>query len=211
MLALQGNPRRVCSGGYEGAERTLMAFLPDWQEEEDWDPSEALAAVEAAYPKNAALTHRDILGAVMGIGITREKVGDILLSEQKAQILLLRETLPILLSQLSQAGRYPLKCREIGLEELEVTPPEVRTIRDTVATLRLDAVAASGFSIGRSKAAALIQSGRLHLNHRECLKPDKLVVEGDVLTCRGLGKCVVKEVLGESRKGRVMLLIERYG
>ena len=89
-------------------------------------------------------------------------------------------------------------------------PPEVKTIRDTVATLRLDAVAASGFSVGRSKAASLIQSGKLQLNHRECLKPDKLVEEEDVLSCRGLGKCVVKEVLGESRKGRIMLLLERY-
>ena len=210
LLSACGRPRHLFHGGYEGAERTVCVFFPDWQEEDDWAAAETLSVMECTFPKGAALTHRDILGSLMGLGITREKIGDILMGEGKAQVIALGETLPILLSQLSQAGRYPLKCREIPLEELEVKPPEVRAIRDTVATLRLDAVAASGFSIGRSKAASLIQAGKLQLNHRECLKPDKLVEAGDVLSCRGMGKCVVKEILGESRKGRVMILLERY-
>ena len=62
----------------------------------------------------------------------------------------------------------------------------------------------------RSKAAAYIAGGKVAVNHRECLKSDKTVEEGDVLTCRGLGKCVVKEVPGQSRKGRTMLVLERY-
>lgn len=210
LLNACGHPRCLFRGGYEGAERTVCAFLPDWQEEEDWDEEEPLAALQCTFPKGADLSHRDMLGSLMGLGITREKIGDILMGEGQAQIITLRDTLPILLSQLSKAGRYPLKCSEVALSALTVKPPEVKTIRDTVATLRLDAVAASGFSVGRSKAASLIQSGKLQLNHRECLKPDKLVEEGDVLSCRGLGKCVVKEVLGESRKGRIMLLLERY-
>jgi RNA-binding protein YlmH len=86
----------------------------------------------------------------------------------------------------------------------------VRTIRDTVSTLRLDAVVACGFSTSRGKAADLISAGRVMVNHRECLKADKSVAEGDVLTCRGLGKCVLTEVGGLSRKGRITLTIERY-
>ncbi len=210
LLAACGHPRHLFSGGYEGAERTMCAFLPDWQEEADWDVGEVLCAVQCTFPKGAELTHRDVLGSVMGIGITREKVGDILMGDEGAQIIVLQEAQPIVLAQLDKAGRYPLKCRTLALDGLTVRPPEVKTIRDTVATLRLDAVAASGFSIGRSKAAALIASGRMQLNHRECVKPDKPVAEGDVLSCRGLGKCVVKEILGESRKGRTMILLERY-
>ena len=79
-----------------------------------------------------------------------------------------------------------------------------------MSSLRLDAVAASGFSLSRGKAADLIASGRFQLNHRECVKPDRTVAQGDVLTCRGLGKCVVKEVGGPSKKGRTMLVLERY-
>ena len=75
---------------------------------------------------------------------------------------------------------------------------------------RLDAVAASGFSLSRGKAADLIASGRVQLNHRECVKPDHAVAQGDVLSCRGLGKCVLTEVGGPSKKGRILIVLERY-
>ena len=146
----------------------------------------------------------------MGIGLTRERVGDILVGEKAAQIVCLKDAAPILLSQFDQAGRYRLKLREIPLSELAPAPAEVKVIHDTVSTLRLDAVLSSGFSLARAKAADAVTGGRVALNHRECLKPDKAVEQGDVLTCRGLGKCVIKEVPGQSKKGRTMLVIERY-
>lgn len=213
LLNAWGRPRHLFWGGYEGAERTVCAFLPDWQEEDDFltDPEGPLAALEASFSANAALGHRDILGALMGLGLTREKLGDILLPEAgRCQVLLLREALPILLSQWETAGRWKVSLREIPLSELTPRPARVRTIRDTVATPRLDAVLAAGFSLSRSKAAAYIAAGKAAVNHRECLKGDKLVEEGDVLTCRGLGKCLVKEIPGQSKKGRTMLVLERY-
>ena len=68
----------------------------------------------------------------------------------------------------------------------------------------------SGFSMGRGKAAGLISSGKVELNHRPCVKPDRAVEQGDVITCRGLGKCLLKEMGGVSKKGRIMLVLERY-
>lgn len=211
LLAASGHPRHLFHGGYEGAERTVCVFLPDWQEPEDWPAEGELAAVEAAFPPTGAdLTHRDLLGGLMGIGLTRERVGDILAGDAAAQIVCLKEAAPIILSQFDQAGRYRLKLREIPLAALTPAPAEVKLVRDTVAALRLDAVLASGFSLARGKAADAITGGRVSLNHRECLKPDKPVGEGDVLTCRGLGKCVLKTVGGQSRKGRIIIEIERY-
>ena len=211
LLAASGHPRHLFHGGYEGAERTVCVFLPHWQEAGDWDAEEELAAIECAYPPTGAeLTHRDLLGGLMGIGLTRERVGDILVGETAAQLICLREAAPIILSQFDQAGRYRLKLREIPLAALTPAPAEVKVIRDTVSALRLDAVLASGFSLARGKAADAVTGGRVSLNHRECLKPDRPVAEGDVLTCRGLGKCVVKTVGGQSRKGRVIIEIERY-
>lgn len=210
LLAACGHPRHLFAGGYEGAERTVCVFLPDWQEPEDYDPQEDLAAVEVKFPRDAQLTHRDLLGGLMGTGLTREKVGDILVLEDRAQIVVLKEAAPIVLSQFDQAGRYRLSLREIPLGKLSPAPVQVKIVKDTVATLRLDAVVASGFSLARSKAADLIAGGRVSVNHRECLKGDKAVAEGDVLTCRGLGKCILKTVGGQSRKGRIVIEIERY-
>ena len=210
-LGSRGGPRYLFHGGYAGAERTVCVFLPDWQELDDWCAEDELAAIEAAYPPTGAdLTHRDLLGGLMGIGLTREKVGDILVGDTVAQIVCLKEAAPIILSQFEQAGRYRLKLKGIPLSALSPAPAEVKLIHDTVAALRLDAVLASGFSLARGKAADLVAAGRVSLNHRECSKPDKSVAQGDILTCRGLGKCVVKTVGGQSRKGRIVIEIERY-
>ena len=213
LLSAWGHPRHLFWGGWPDAERRICAFLPDWQEEDGLtgDPEGPLAALEAKFPAGADLGHRDILGALMGLGLTREKLGDILFpAPGLCQVVALREALPILLSQWEGAGRWRVSLREIPLDQLSPAPAQVRTIRDTVATPRLDAVLAAGFSLSRSKAASYISSGKVALNHRECLKGDRQVEEGDVLTCRGLGKCVVKEVPGQSRKGRTMLVLERY-
>ncbi len=213
LLNAWGRPRHLFWGGYPDSERNICLFLADWQEEESVlaDPDGPLTALQGTFPADASLTHRDILGSLMGLGITRELVGDILLPRPGlCQVAVLREAAPILLSQWEGAGRYKVSLSEIPLDRLTPRPAQVKTIRDTVATPRLDAVTAAGFSLSRGRAAALIASGKVSLNHRECLKADRPVAEGDVLTCRGLGKCVVKEVPGQSKKGRTMLVIERY-
>ena len=212
LLAACGHPKHIFFGGFDSAERTVCAFLPDWMEAEDWqyDEENPVGAVECAFPKGADLSHRDILGGLMGIGLTREKVGDILVMEEKAQIIALKEALPIILSQFDQAGRYRLQLKEISLSDLSPAPVQVKLVKDTVATLRLDAVLSSGFSISRGKAADFIAGGKVSVNHRECMKSDKAVAEGDILTCRGLGKCVLTSVGGQSKKGRIIIEIERY-
>ena len=205
LLNARGRPRHLFWGGYPDSERSICIFPADWQSDEDEDilsdPEGPLTAIEGSFPADAALTHRDILGSLMGLGVTREVLGDILLPRPGlCQVAVLREAAPILLSQWEGAGRYKVSLSEITPDRLTPAPARVKTIRDTVATPRLDAVT----------AAALIASGKVSLNHRECLKADRAVTEGDVLTCRGLGKCVIKEVPGQSKKGRTMLVLERY-
>lgn len=212
LIAACGHPARLFFGGYEGAERTVCVFLPDWLDGENWmaAPDCPVAALRCTFREEDQVTHRDVLGAVMGLGITREKVGDILVGLGQCDLLVLRELEPYLLQNLDGAGRARLKVSPLALEDLE--PPEQRreTVRDTVSSLRLDAVAASAFKLSRGKAAELIAAGRLSLNYRECTKPDRAVTAGDVISCRGLGKCAVKEVPGLSKKGRIMIVLERY-
>ena len=213
LLQACGQPRCLFWGGYPDSERKACFFLAPWQEAEDLalTMDEHLAAVQASFPGEASLTHRDILGSLMGLGLDRALLGDLLLPRPGVcQAVALREALPILLSQWESAGRWRVRLEELPLSQLTPVSAQVKTIRDTVAALRLDAVAAAGFSLSRGKAADLITSGRVSLNHRECLKPDRQVARGDVITCRGLGKCVVKELPGQSRKGRTMVVLERY-
>ena len=208
LINAQGHPRHLFSGGYADAERKVCAFLPDWQEEEDWESP--FTALRCRWLSGEKLTHRDFLGAILGQGIDREKVGDILVGESSCDLLVFKELLPYLLQNFTEAGRAKLRVSEVSLDKVSAPPAQVKTVHDTVNSPRLDAVMATGFSVGRSKAAALIAAGRVELNHRPCLKGDKPVEQGDVITCRGLGKCVVTELGGLSKKGRVILKLERY-
>lgn len=211
LIGACGHPRHLFAGGFPDAERTVCVFLPDWMEPEDWSADgDTLAALRFSAPPGAKLTHRDWLGSVLGLGLTREKIGDLLVEDNCCQIILLSETAGIVRSQLERVGRYPVHGTDISLAELTVPERTVKVIRDTFATLRLDAVTASAFSMSRSRAAELIASGRVSLNHVECVKPDRQLVEGDVITCRGSGKCVVKQITGQSKKGRIMAELERY-
>lgn len=124
--------------------------------------------------------------------------------------LLLPEVVPFLLQNLTQAGRSRLRVAQIGLDEIVVPAVARKIIRDTVSSLRLDAVAASGFGTSRAKMAEAISSGRVTLNYLECTRPDHPVAQGDGIACRGMGKCRLTAVGGRSRKGRVNITLERY-
>ena len=145
-----------------------------------------------------------------GLGVTRERVGDILVSPHSADIIAAPSLRDFFLREWTQAGRVKLTVTEISREALYVPQAQVRVIRDTVSSLRLDAVAATAFSMSRGRAAELIAAGRVNLDHVPCLKGDKPVGEGAVITARGLGKARLVQVGGLSKKGRTGITVERY-
>lgn len=198
----------VASGGYDGAERKVLLFLPDWMAAEEAEfPFRYL---RASYRPEYHLTHRDLLGSLMGLGIVREKVGDILVTEDAADLIVLDSVADYLLQNWESAGRAHLSVTEIEAMYLHLPQAQVQTVRDTVAALRLDAVASTGFRLSRGKAAALIESGKVQVNWRECVKPDRLLSAGDTVTARGFGKFRLSEVGAPTKKGRVPIVVERY-
>ena len=195
-------------GGYEGAERRMLFFLPDWQETAD--VSDVMAFLRAAWHESEHPTHRDLLGSLMALGIERETLGDILVSKGSADLVVSAGIAQYLLENWLNAGRTALRLTRIEADTLRVPEQRVKEIRDTVATLRLDAVAAAGFSMSRGKAAELIAAGKVQKNYRETAKADAPVAQGDVISARGLGKFEVAEVGGLSKKGRTGILLRRY-
>ena len=198
-------------GGTPSAERKMCCWLPEYLDE-SWLSSQdgPCAAVRAEFFAHDRLSHRDFLGALMGAGIKRETVGDIFVAEGACDFLVTREILPYVLQNLSSAGKARLTLRELPLDELHVPEVQTKSIRDTVSSLRLDSVLSSGFGLSRGKACAYIESGKTELNHLPCLKPDKGVGEGDVISVRGLGKLRLEEISGTTKKGRTGILISRF-
>lgn len=194
-------------GGYSEAERARLAFLPEWQAEPD---GSEVAALRAVCRSGKSLTHRDFLGSLMALGLTREKIGDILVVPGGCQILADPASADFLTQSWESAGRERLTVTVISPDELEVPCPAVKEIRDTVSSLRLDNVLACGFSLSRGKAAEAVEKGAVQVNHAVCMKPDKAVAAQDVLTCRGMGKCVLDSVGAPTRKGRLPVVIRRF-
>ncbi len=200
-------------GGYDRAERQVMYFLPDWMDAESWRDAEdnPIAAVRCGRHREDALTHRDYLGSLMGLGLRRDCIGDILVGEHGADVIVLREIVPFLLLNYEKAGRKRLTVSEIPLAALIVPEEKVRFVRDTVASLRLDAIVAAMFRLPRAKAADAVKAGKVFVNQRQCLRPDYPVAARDRITLRGSGRGEVDEVLGESKKGRVVVSLKLFG
>lgn len=198
----------TASGGYEGAERQMLLFLPDWQTPEMAEFP--VRYLRASYRPEYSLTHRDFLGSLMGMGIVREKVGDLLVDAQSCDLIVADSVAEFLLREWTQAGKAPLKVALVEAQDLHV--PEIRCeeLRDTVQSLRLDAVAATGFRMSRGKAADLIAGGHVEVNWRDCIKPDHLLAEGDTVSARGFGKFKLEQVSGTTRKGRTGIVLKRY-
>ena len=197
-------------GGYPEAERTVLILPAEWQEPEAVKRSDSgpVAVLRASFRAEESLSHRDFLGALMGLGIERDLVGDIIPRAGSCDIVLLREIVPYVMQDLSSAGRASLSLIEIP--EAEAREAEFRLLRDTVASLRLDAVVGSGFGLAREKAAAAIRAGKVAVNGMECLKPDKGVEAGDRISLRGMGKMELSKAGGLSRKGRIQIVVKRF-
>ncbi len=193
-------------GGYGDAERQMACFVPA----DGWSEDYPISALMLSWPHQNAPTHRELLGSVMGLGIRRGLVGDIVVEADKAYLFAETAMAQHIASVLTGAGRIHLQVTL--LDELPTpTPPEGKPVRDTVSSPRLDAVVASGFSISRSKAADLINAGHVKLRHIPCLRTDAHVGEGDAVSVRGLGRLQLCEIGQPTRKGRYPLTMLRFG
>ena len=198
-------------GGFEGAERQKLLFAPEWMDAEELPAQCGVSAVVCRFYEGDKLSHRDFLGSLMGLGLVREKIGDILVEEGRAVILASDASVEeFLLREYISAGRTKLSVSALTLDELRPPEKKMKEIRDTVMSLRLDSVCSGGFGVSRGRAAELIAAGKVELNWRVCQKADKTIAEGDVISCRGFGKFEVAEVGGLSKKGRTNLLLKRY-
>ena len=198
-------------GGYKDAERKMLIYLPDYLEENAlYGEDSSLCCVEASFFEADKLTHRDFLGALMGAGIAREAVGDICAEPGRCLFFTAAEITPYVLDNLREAGRTKLHLKQVPLRGLTMPEPEFQEIRDTMASLRLDSVIASGFRIGRSLAAEYVHAGKVSIDDLPCEKPDKAVSEGAKISVRGLGKIRLSQIGGKTKKDRIAVTIQKY-
>ncbi|XP_057970778.1 uncharacterized protein LOC131159661 isoform X2 [Malania oleifera] len=155
-------------------------------------------------------SHGDFLGAILGTGIAREKIGDIILQGQKgAQILVVPELVEFLLSSLDKVGNVPVTCRKIPLPAIEYEPPRTKSFKTIEASLRVDAIASAGFKISRSKLVDLISNGDVRINWTMVTKNGTILKTGDIVSVSGKGRLKIGEI-NSTKKGKFAVELIRY-
>ncbi|MBO8142357.1 MAG: hypothetical protein H0Z37_09315 [Firmicutes bacterium] len=207
ILAGVDGVRWFAAGGYPGARRRRIVVMPDYFPEGAADPPVAAVRLTAAHQ----LTERAAVGAAVKAGIAPEDIGDAVPASGVVQLLVTPEAASRLVSELGTSRGGPVSAQAIDLEQLEWPGARVREIRGTVASARLDAVAALAFSASRTRMARDIRATRIKLNWQVVTNPAAPVREGDVIALGGRGRAVVEKLSGPTRSGRIGITVRRYG
>ncbi len=189
-------------GGYADAVRVMLGAGAG---EEDFP----IVPLEFAYRDEDDLRHRDFLGALMALGLNRDTVGDILTSPGRTVIFTREDVVPFILSQVETIGRVGVKVGYADVTELPV-PDDVEERVLTLSSLRLDAFVAAAANLSRDKAARLIRSDMVMVNHVVENSVAAFLKEGATVTIRKYGKFVLSAILGNSRKGKLRVSVKHF-
>ena len=199
------NVRYSFFGGYDGADRVVLACLPEWAE----DVNFPIVPITFTFKKEYTLSHRDFLGLLMSLGIKRETIGDILTEESRAVIFVLEEIADYILNQVEKVGKVGVTLQKGFASPL----PLKNTLEEfsvTVSSMRLDCVVAALCNFSRSDSAEKIELGLVNVNSEVIQKTTKTVFNGDVVSVRGKGKYIIISGEEKTRKNRLVLKYKKY-
>lgn len=200
--------KAIAEGGYSESERKKIIFYPDFLRPEDIDID--IAFIQITGNSLDKLSHRDYLGSILGLGLKREKIGDVIVFEEGCQVIVSKDILNFLISNLKKVASNDVIVKEIYPHELKITPTKVKEISGTVASLRLDAVASLGFGFSRTKMGVLIKSEKVKVQYKSVTNPSFQICQGQIISIRGKGRIEVAEVGNLTKKNRVHLTIKKY-
>lgn len=213
---IEGSPY-LLFGGHADSERNLIVFFPEEEEKSEFLAEEEIQQsvirclkIQLAYSKESKqLGHRDYLGALMSLGIKRETIGDILYEGTLCYVYLTPTAAQEALDHLDSVGRIAMKVKEVPLSDCRIEQKK-EEIRLSVSSLRLDNIVSAIAHMSREDAKNLILGDRVHLSLHPQPKPDTLLEESERVSVEGWGKFRFLEVIGTSKKGKLVVLLERF-
>ena len=195
-------------GGYDQAERVVGCFSPAGEE---MDTAQyPVVCLHSGYsPKFCSITHRDLLGSFMALGLTRSCAGDMIIAGTDIYLFAHAQTADFIAQSMKSARKAPLDFHALT-ETPQMPEPEGTRFSAVVSSLRLDAVLAAAYRLSRSEAADSIRAGLVKVNHLACDRVDLPLQEGALLSMRGRGRVRLLSVDGTTRKQRIGITMFRY-
>ncbi len=195
-------------GGYSQSERAVLLCCPDWHE-----PSFEDYPISIIHIKNkgkTVLSHRDYMGAILNLGINRDKVGDIVVNDSSAYIMCITDIAEYILSNIEKIGRSGVEVTVSATNQITVPPKKFKEIKASVSSVRLDSVVAEAIGVSRNEASTLVENGLVSVNWEVKTKCDFKLTEGDLLSVHGHGRVLFDKIVGTSKKGRIFIELKRY-
>lgn len=196
-------------GGYDLAERQMVAFLPDALYYEYFYPLQALRICLSAPKFAEKLTHRDYLGSILSLGIERSKIGDIL-PDEKGCIVFCHETMTDYLIENLIKIKHTMVTVSKEEEQNIKYEPDLENIKGTVPSVRLDTVLSVAYPLSRSRLTSYIEGGQVFVNGKLITNNGFHLKEGDIISVRHMGRIVYNGILSETRKGRYYISVGKY-
>ena len=197
-------------GGFENAERQIAVFSNEEYCEENRKHTLPITALKLTYRVQDTISHRDVLGAVLALGIERDTIGDIIIQSGQVYLVCLSVVAEYISDNLQSVGRVGITISEVQTESLPKREEKYEIIQGTVSSMRLDGVVAFAFHLSREKAQQHIATGLVQLCHVQCTQPAKTVEEGSIISVRGHGRVRLIELGQLSKKGRQRITVGRY-
>lgn len=202
-------------GAFDEAERKIALFYPEKYDDKMVQKNiiSILKIIRIKLPEDliGKYSHRDYLGGIIKLGIKREKVGDILVDDAGADIIVLNEISKFLLQNLNSLTRFSMsEITEENIENVRQVKIRKQEIKIIVSSLRLDNIVSELARSSRSKAEQILETERVFVNGQNETKKTKQIKQGDIVTIRGKGRFEIKEFVGNTRSGRYVVLIEKF-
>jgi len=198
-------------GGYEDSERKVLALSYDRRLEEMGFSHFPIDII--LIESDTILSHRQILGALIGQGLKRDKIGDILVKENKALVFVKEEVSLFVTTHIDRIGRDRIKTEVVNKDDIDISQfiqNSGKRIVCSVPSMRVDAIVSHGFGISREDACSLVRQFKVAVNWLYIDKPSYEVKEGDLISVRHHGRLRVEKVLTTTKKGRISIELLRF-
>lgn len=193
-------------GGFEQAERVVCAIFPDWMGEITYP----IVLFKIMWKGKNELTHRDFLGAVLNLGIVRDRIGDIVVAEGGSFLAVLQGIAPYLQNNLITVGKSPVQSIEAGDFHLITAEKKIKHMSDTIASQRLDCVVGALTNCSRTEAQKLLEAQCVSVNWAITTSYDFAMRENDVVSIKGNGRYCIDSLGPQTKKGRLHIEFGKY-
>ena len=189
-------------GGYDAAERKVIFIYPYYMEYEDIENKLEIVQIEGNF-KFKEISHKDYLGAILNLGIVREKIGDIIIHENLCQVIVMNGIYDFLNINLNKVSRNKVTVKQISRENIITSLPSYKEISFTVSSQRLDCIISGLYNISRQDSLKYISSERVFVNYEKIISPSKEIYENSLISVRGKGRSIIVSIGEITKKGRI--------